>query len=222
MIGKQKKLVLGLTVFSALLFLAIDPITNNFPSVMIDAAKQINVRPVGEIVKGFKIQQVIPVECFDVERNTFSHNLIKDVYLEILLANYSNRKNRGTIQVSIEQGKLKTIQNIDMSKVEDNSFHRVCFPVEEFAEFSLKNNLVLKITGLNGKSGSSVTAWLTEDISKGVAGINGVKTDKSLVYGLLFKENAKSISYSALALFLTYMSLLLLLIGILRTSRFIN
>ena len=126
MTGKQKKLVLGLTVFSALLFLAIDPITNNFPSVMIDAAKQINVRPVGEIVKGFKIQQVIPVECFDVERNTFSHNLIKDVDLEILLANYSNRKNRGTIQVSIEQGKLKTIQNIDMSKVEDNSFHRVC------------------------------------------------------------------------------------------------
>ena len=110
-------------ILSALSFFVIDSVTNNFPSIEIDAAELINIQPAGEIVEGFNLQQGISAKFFNAKFSRFSREFVTDVYLRIFLANYGNRKNRGIFQVSIEQDKLKISQNIDMESVKDNTFY---------------------------------------------------------------------------------------------------
>lgn len=179
--------------------------------VVADAAQFVATRPVGQITDGTNIAQVISADSFKSEPKVCP-NSIKDVCLKIFMANYCNRKNKGTIRISLEQNSFKVFRNLDMSSIKDNKFHMVSFVGEKLNGFSFIDDLLLRIVGIDGKDGSSVTAWLTQDITKGIAYVNGLNTGMSLICSLQLKSNSDGISIPALSLFYTYLVLLVMLI----------
>jgi len=125
-------------------------------------AQEKNLSPVGEIVKGFKLRQRININS--IKTNAA---LEKKTCLYIMLANYSNRKNTGSFAIDLHVGEKQEMVTLNACDIKDNSYKRVCFDNILVEDLIKEPNLFIIIKGIDGKPGSSVTAWSTTDTSLG-------------------------------------------------------
>ena len=93
----------------------------------------------------------------------------------VMFGTYS-RSNQGMLNISIEQEKVKIEKNIDVSKIEDNKINYIKM---NFSKLK-KGKAVLTIKGIDGKKGSSISAYKSSDISLGE--INGSQDDRGIIY----------------------------------------
>ena len=77
----------------------------------------------------------------------------------VLFTTYG-RDNKGKIKVELSQGTKKKVEIIDMSKIKDNEIN---FFNLNFLQFK-KGEAILKIEGVDGEVGNSVSVHETEDI----------------------------------------------------------
>ena len=119
----------------------------------------------------------------------------------VLFTTYG-RSNKGKIKVELSQGNKKKVEIIDMSKIKDNDFH---FFNLKFFQFK-KGEATLKIEGIDGEVGNSVSMHETEDIMYGELLQNGENTEKSLVQRLEFYEVNTIVTGQIIFLFLAISS----------------
>ena len=110
--------------------------------------------------------------------------------------------NKGKIKVELSQGTKKKVEIIDMSKIKDNDFH---FFNLKFFQFK-KGEATLKIEGIDGEVGNSVSMHETEDIMYGELLQNGENTEKSLVQRIEFYEVNTIVTGQIIFLFLAISS----------------
>jgi hypothetical protein len=175
---------------------------------IIAPVSMIENRPAGEIVSGLEIVQSLQLYEKEAELIRKLEETQGKLCINLFLANYADRPNEGSIKLTLQQKEIVLEGIIDMSSVKNNSFHKICFSSEDFSKISA-GELLIKLAGLEGKQGSSITAWLTSDLKQGVAFINGVNTGKALRFSLTIEENSIIINYSVIALLLVYLALLL-------------
>ena len=119
----------------------------------------------------------------------------------VLFTTYG-RSNKGKIKIELSQGSKKKVEIIDMSKIKDNDFH---FFNLKFFQFK-KGEATLKIEGIDGETGNSVSMHKTEDIMYGELLQNGEKTEKSLVQRIEFYEVNTIVTGQIIFLFLAILS----------------
>ncbi|MQR01306.1 hypothetical protein [Glaciimonas soli] len=134
--------------------------------------------PAGEIVTGFHLKQPVNWPSLD---NITKQDASSSVCVDLQLANYGDRHNEGTIALTLQANGVSRRVTVDASAIRDNAFHQFCFNDLIFGSIAHEpTNLILE--GVNGKPGSSITAWLTADSVYGKAQINGVDSNKSLLF----------------------------------------
>lgn len=119
----------------------------------------------------------------------------------VLFTTYG-RDNKGKIKVELSQGTKKKVEIIDMSKIKDNEIN---FFNLNFLQFK-KGEAILKIEGVDGEVGNSVSVHETEDIMYGELFQNGENTEKSLVQRLEFYETNSIVIGQITFLFLAIFS----------------
>ena len=119
----------------------------------------------------------------------------------VLFTTYG-RNNKGKIKIELSQGRKKKVEIVDMSKIKDNDFHFFNF---KFFQFK-KGEAVLRIEGIDGETGNSVSMHETEDIMYGELLQNGEKTEKSLVQRIEFYEVNTIVTGQIIFLFLAISS----------------
>lgn len=101
----------------------------------------------------------------------------------IMFATY-NRKNIGFIKIQILQKDNVIEEIVDVSKLEDNAYYYLKMKFSKLKE----GEALLKITGINGKEGQSVSLHRSSDIIYGELIQNNNKTNKSLLHDIKFYE----------------------------------
>ena len=119
----------------------------------------------------------------------------------VLFTTYG-RTNKGKIKIELSQGSKKKVEIIDMSKIKDNDFH---FFNLKFFQFK-KGEAILKIEGIDGETGNSVSMHKTEDIMYGELLQDGENTEKSLVQRVEFYEINTIVTGQIIFLFLAILS----------------
>ena len=138
--------------------------------------------PAGEIDDSFELKQTVKFEKIYIVDHLLLHE-DSPLCLDILMANYGDRRNRGDIKFIIKNNSLKESKIIDVKKVKDNTKHKVCF--EHFSISDIQNGqFELTIKGINSPSNKSVTVWLDTNISFGNSIINGKPVNKSLIFSI--------------------------------------
>jgi len=95
-----------------------------------------------------------------------------------------NRKNIGLIKIQILQKDNVIEEIIDVSKLKDNAYYYLKMKFSKLKE----GEVLLKITGINGKEGQSVSLHRSSDIIYGELIQNNSKTNKSLLHDIKFYE----------------------------------
>jgi hypothetical protein len=115
--------------------------------------------PAGEIVRGFKIQQLVAPP-----RGSQSiSDARRDTCFGLRLATY-RRKNSGTFTVRWAQGDHREQWPVAASELVDNAVRYFCPEQGMRADAPF----TVSINGENGVSGSAATVWLTRDTSLGL------------------------------------------------------
>ncbi len=204
----RERYFLGLAIIIpagfCLIYLSLDSIISTPEKIIIPPAPMVGNRPAGEIIKGFEITQTLLLSKEKAELIRELQKSQDKLCLSLFLANYSNRVNKGSIELTLQQKETVFEHVIDMSSVKDNAFHEVCFSSGNFSGISA-GDLVIKLAGLDGAPGSSITAWLTSDTKQGVAFINGVNSGKALRFAMAIQEDYSLVNYSAIALLVVYL-----------------
>lgn len=196
-----------LTLVVWLSLLSRESIGRDYDETLLKPVSLVDPLPAGDIAEGVGIEQSFQLSGSAIETSKRLRKDTKQICLQLYLANYSNRRNRGLVKVSLGQAGLRLSRVIDMGSVADNAFHQVCFSTDDFDGFR-ENDLTVMIEGVNGKAGTSITAWLTGDLDHGRAYLNGIDTKKALRFGLSLRIDRRGISYPALALLSIYSALI--------------
>jgi hypothetical protein len=135
--------------------------------------------PVGDIVAGTSIVQTVLIN--DDERQALASGA--PVCLGLLLATY-DRPNTGRARVSLAVAGATAQFDLSFATVGNNLYQSFCGALEGKLARSGEGSreLVIRVDGVEGSTGSSVTAWLTQDVSRGTAVVNGSNTGKSLLF----------------------------------------
>lgn len=153
----------ALSIFPLAMFLAASasvwmPLTIH--SVVFDPGLR-NNRPAGQIIKGYSVSEVIhpppkgaisgePVNCIALRFATYM------------------RRNEGLLRVIWRQENRGHQWTVNTTELDDNSFVDLCLD----APMDAGKPFALEVIGLNGKTGSSATVWLTSS-SKANVNVNG-------------------------------------------------
>lgn len=154
-------------------------------------------RPAGEIVQGFKLSQLLDVTVTHQHERDF----VDAFCIQLLMANYANRRNRGTFAVSVTAGDAQQVKTVNARKINDNQFENICFE-DMRVEQIYRKPATLEITGVDGKPGRSVTAWLSSTPVGNRAQVNGVETDLTLVHNIVLLKDTQHYQYNAYFLML--------------------
>ncbi|RWQ25279.1 hypothetical protein [Mesorhizobium sp.] len=144
---------------------------------IVSASPLVNNKPAGEFTKGFMLDQTIVVD-------RATEDLISkldQVCIEPYLATYV-RPNSGKIRISLTASQWSTTGIFDFKNSPNNDFAAICQDVKH--ETTAVQKPTLHIESLEGEPGSSITAWLTQDTSRGSAIINGNQTNMSLMFAI--------------------------------------
>ena len=162
-------------------------------------------RPAGEIVSGLLIEQ-----HFQVDDPMVSAPDASRPCLGLLLATYSDRKNRGRMTVTVTVDGLSESHSVDFRRVADNVRHMICVRKIRFEHMRDAGGFELAIHGVKGRPGRSITAWLTAETRFGSARIDGEDTDTSLLVSLHERDFGRPVVIAGLGLFI----LMLIAIGV--------
>ena len=141
----------------------------------------------------------------ELSRGTVFH---QKVYIPGYITRYGvsfttyGRNNKGKIKVELSQGKKKKVEIVDMSKIKDNEIY---FFNLNFFQFK-KGEAILRIEGIDGEVGNSVSMHKTEDIMYGELLQNGENIEKSLVQRIEFYEINTIVTGQIIFLFLAILS----------------
>ncbi len=154
-------------------------------------------RPAGEIAQGFQLIQAIDV----TETDLLERDFVDPFCVKLLMANYANRRNRGTFAVSVSAGDARQVKVVNARKISDNQFETICFEDLRFDQIYRKP-ATLEISGTDGKPGRSVTAWLSSKPDGPRARVNGVDTDLILVHDIVLLKDTQNYQFNAYFLML--------------------
>lgn len=119
--------------------------------------------PVGEISAGFSIKQEFSL--LDLEEEVVQK--AADVCINLLMANYSNRTNSGSIEIGIELDGVQHLEIVNAQDISDNRYYPICFDTIEVNDLIQSSSKAILVNGVDGVQGSSVTAWTTKDVTHG-------------------------------------------------------
>lgn len=144
---------------------------------IVPARPLVNNKPAGEFTKGFVLDQAIVID----EATEQLISKLDRVCIEPYLATYV-RPNSGKMRISLTGSQWSTTGVFDFKNSPNNDFATICQDVKH--EPTGVQKPTLHIEGLEGEPGSSITAWLTQDTSRGSAIINGNQTNMSLMFAI--------------------------------------
>lgn len=166
-------------------------------------------RPAGEIVADFRLIQPLNIQDADV----LERDLSEPFCVNLLMANYANRRNRGTFAVAVGTAEARQVKTVEAAEVLDNQYEKVCFEDLRFHQIYRKP-ATLEISGIDGVPGRSVTAWLSNTPIGERVQVNGTPTDLTLVHTVVLLKDTKKYQQNAYLLML-FASLL---VGLLLTA----
>lgn len=154
-------------------------------------------RPAGEIVQSFRLSQPLNVQEADV----LARDLSEPFCVNLLMANYANRRNRGTFAVSVSSAEARQVKIVEADEVLDNRFEKICFEELRFHQI-FRKPATLEIAGIDGVPGRSVTAWLSDAPVGERVQIDGASTDLTLVHTIVLLKSTQNYQYNAYFLML--------------------
>lgn len=154
-------------------------------------------RPAGEIVQDFRLSQPLNIQDADV----LERDLSEPFCVKLLMANYANRRNRGSFAVSVSTAEARQVKTVQAAEVLDNQYEKICFEDLRFHQIYRKP-ATLEITGIDGVPGRSVTAWLSSTSVGERVRVNGAPTDLTLVHTVVLLKDTEKYQYNAYLLLL--------------------
>jgi len=182
-------------------------------ATIVEAAGFEGATEAGEIVQGFLLVQPVRLSAEEARCSREAAGPEARVCARLLLGTYANRKNVGSVRVTMTQPGLELVNVINMRSVRDGALNEVCFPPGRFEGFS-PSELALRVEGVNGASGSSITAMMSEEVGRGTALINGEESGKGLVFSLLVERPAPYVSKAVVALSVVYAIMIAILVAL--------
>lgn len=162
--------------------------SNKYVHTVLPAPEIRDQIPAGELIDGFRLEQKINWDLFNISKLNGSDTLC----INLLMANYSNRINTGVFSLSLKtQNSMQKIF-INAGKVSDNADQHFCFEKIPLSDAAYKPATLI-LEGVSSPSGKAVTAWLTPDTVLGKAQRDSVTLDKSLIFSVdvMTKSTAK-------------------------------
>lgn len=134
----------------------------------------------GELTAGFRLEQ--PVN-WNIDNNMSKFTGPGTLCVNLLLANYMDRENAGTISLSLRAEHFLRTVSLNAKVVRNNLDQQFCFPDISLADVVYKPATLL-LEGVDSPPGKAVTAWMTSDTIQGKVRRNGVVLDKSLIFSI--------------------------------------
>jgi hypothetical protein len=152
--------------------------------------------PAGELVDGAEIVQPIPGRAIE---DPLLGRAGGSVCVDVLLANYGDRPNDGTLVVGLRSGGLTEEMRVEMGSIADNAWSRSCFDAALLRENGPAPLVALTLRGEGSRQGSSVTAWLRplargEEAAQleGFEGLAVAGSDHQLAYRMTAETGSRS------------------------------
>lgn len=203
--------VVAMPLVAWVMSLGLKPVEHIAAETIVEAVGFEGAEPVGEIVQGFEIVQPVRLSAEEARRSREAAGPEARVCSRLLLGTYANRKNVGSVRVTVTQPGTELVNVINMRSVRDGALNEVCFPPGQFEGFS-PSELTLRVEGVNGASGASITAMMSEEAGRGTALVNGEDSGRALVFSLLVERPAPYVSKAVVALAVTYAIMLAILV----------
>lgn len=149
----------------------------------------------GEIVAGFVLEQALVLKYTDLS----ARDRRRAICIGLLMSNYLNRRNQGRFSLELSTGDRSQVKVLRAREVRDNTLEMVCFdqiPLNDVIGREAK----LTLTGLDGRPGRSVTAWLSPQPDLPPAVIAGVSAGGSLVFDTFVRAHSAPFQHNAYAL----------------------
>ncbi|MFN3495505.1 MAG: hypothetical protein ACK40L_13475 [Hydrogenophaga sp.] len=154
-------------------------------------------RPAGEITREFTLSQALDIQETELLERDFGEPFC----VNLLMANYANRRNRGSFTVTVTTTEGRQQKRIPAETVVDNQYLKVCFDELRFDQLYNKP-ATLDIAGVDGEPGRSVTAWLSNARDGARARVNGQPTDLTLVHTVVLLKDTRNYQFNAYFLLL--------------------
>lgn len=147
--------------------------------------------PFGELTTGMQVTGVLRPNILPTLR---ASDLDRPACVEVLFANYADRQNAGTLRLSFGppgggvSARPHGVVILEAASVADNRPQRACS-----ADVTVRDVLAepegveVRIEGVQGRAGSSVTVWLTEDLTDGQL-LDPVDPQRSLVARIVVEQ----------------------------------
>lgn len=187
-----KGLWLALLAFLPVLLFLLAPtrglVSDGAEYVMLSQTPEIrDTQVVGELVAGTLVTQAVTVDGLAYER-ALSAGSGSQVCVELLLANYSDRRNSGQVEVGLSRrGTLLGAARLDVGGVADNAYQRICLDDVDLGDLR-GGGVELFLAGVDSPPAAAITAWLVADPRTGPAWVNGTQTPKGLAYRLTARK----------------------------------
>lgn len=170
------------------------------------------MRPSPEIVQGGVFLQMIT----PVESELRANEIHFPVCVDLQFVNYANRKNRGSILVTLLTDQALQSVTLQVQEVEDNKLRSICFDQVPFKTLQ-EQTVYLEVKGIDSVPGSAVSAVFSSKPGSQPVMVDGAETAHTLVMHLNIAKDPglfKIFSY----VFLLFSSILIALFSL--TLRF--
>ena len=205
--------IVGVPLVAWVISMGLKPVEQMATVTIVEAAGFEGATEAREIVQGFVIDQPVSLSAAEAARSRDAASSDTRVCVRLLLGTYANRKNVGSVRVTVTQSGLELVNVINMRSVRDGALNEVCFPPGQFDGFS-PSELTLRVEGVNGAAGASITALISEEVGRGTALINGEDSGKALVFSLLVERPAPYVSKAVVALSVVYAIMTAILVAL--------
>jgi hypothetical protein len=205
--------IMAVPLVAWVISMGLRPVEQMATVTIVEAVGFEGATPAGEIVQGFLVVQPVRLSAEEARRSREAAGPEARVCARLLLGTYANRKNVGSVRVTVTQRGLELVNVINMRSVRDGALNEVCFPPGRFEGFS-PSDLTLRVEGVNGASGASITALLGENVDRGTALINGEDSGKALVFSLVVERPAPYVSKAVVALSVVYAIMIAILVAL--------
>ncbi|AMO93811.1 hypothetical protein CFter6_1093 [Collimonas fungivorans] len=135
--------------------------------------------PTGELTTGIRFEQPLNWSWINTRQLGKSDTLCVD----LLLANYNNRRNIGTFALTLKSENFSQQIKLNASLIRDNAYRRFCYGILSFKDIRNKPATLI-LEGIDSPSGKAVSAWMTSDITQGKLIRNGLVLNKSLIFSI--------------------------------------
>jgi hypothetical protein len=154
----------------------------NTPSLIAKSQLTKENKSAGEFISGKQIKQEIQTSSLLVDKYSATSN--EYITLDILLANYANRKNHGKLEITIETPSAFQKKVIDYQDIlSDNSYYKFDFDKIKTKEILKLQSFSITLKG-EGIPGSSITAWMSSDTRHGRIELDGKLTEFSFIFNI--------------------------------------